>query len=1082
MKIIHLSDIHWRGLSRHDEYRETFLNFFNKAKKMEPDVIYIGGDIVHSKTQGISPELIDSLCWWFTELAKIADTHVILGNHDGLLLNKQRQDAITPILRALDNPRIHLHKESGVYPIGTTGVNWCNFSCFDEDGWKDVKPIEGDINIALFHGAVWGSKTDVDWDISGDVKVNFFDGYDFALLGDIHKEQTLAERWSYREVDKNNLEKYRVKGWEVVSDAIHAKVKIRKKKGWIKYSGSAIQQNYGESPGKGFLFWDIRSRDDFDVTFHEIEHSTPFITIDWHGTVENTIENAKDVPSGARFRVKSDAYLQQADMKLLGVRLKTTKDACEVVYKVDQRAIALDEKSRSQVSYKKNIRDSSLLKEMMRTYHENSGLTKKEWKKFDDLVTSVASQACSVDNSSRNSRWSIRKIEFDNTFGFGKNNVIDFDKLDGITGIFGKNRSGKSSIIGTLMYVFFNTTDRGPIKNVHIVNSRKEYCRVTAYFTVNNLSYKVERFTIKNQAKDGRINAPTGLNLFKTDIDGNVIEDLTGEQRRETEKTLRALIGTHVDFLLTSLAPQGDMNTFIKERASERKRILSKFLDLDIFDKMHEFAKDASSPHKALVKSAPEIDYALEIKRIREQVRRKKKKIGTLAAIIERDRILMQDFNVQLATTPNKGVVSRDELNNQIEHVDEIDKKIAKEKSKLKEDIEKINSLKTKIKKTEQLIIDFPIDEIRNKIEECIKIEKDLVNIEHSHISQKQTLVRQQKSIDILNTVPCGDMFLTCKFIKNSHKNKKKIDEQKKLVKVLGKQVSTTKRAISVLKNRDLDGQKRKYDALIKRVNEIKVTVSKQEIFIHEIETKLSSLEKVKIKESSLLTQMEISVVDDIEPDDVFFKLKKKIKELGTKIHEKDSERISIAESIGRGEIHIDSLKADKKKYENLSDDLKLYDMLIQGVSKNGIPKQIISSQLPVINAEITKILQTITGFTVELEDDPNTNAMDIFINYGDSKRVIELGSGMEKMMSSLAIRVALINVSSLPKTDILLIDEGFGTLDETNIEACNSLLISLKKWFKNIIIISHVDAVKDVVDDVIDISLNGKNSFVKYD
>ena len=49
---------------------------------------------------------------------------------------------------------------------------------------------------------------------------------------------------------------------------------------------------------------------------------------------------------------------------------------------------------------------------------------------------------------------------------------------------------------------------------------------------------------------------------------------------------------------------------------------------------------------------------------------------------------------------------------------------------------------------------------------------------------------------------------------------------------------------------------------------------------------------------------------------------------------------------------------------------------------------------------------------------------MDIYINYGDSRRIIECASGMEKMISSLAIRVALINVSSLPKSDILILDD----------------------------------------------------------
>ena len=104
---------------------------------------------------------------------------------------------------------------------------------------------------------------------------------------------------------------------------------------------------------------------------------------------------------------------------------------------------------------------------------------------------------------------------------------------------------------------------------------------------------------------------------------------------------------------------------------------------------------------------------------------------------------------------------------------------------------------------------------------------------------------------------------------------------------------------------------------------------------------------------------------------------------------------------------------------------------------------------------------------------------MDIYINYGDSRRIIELASGMEKMISSLAIRVALINVSSMSKTNSLIIDEGFGSLDELNLEACSRLLQSLKKWFKNILVISHVDAIKDAVDNTLEIMKKGIDSYV---
>ena len=170
MRIIHIADVHWRGLSRHDEYRRSFADFFEKAKNLNPDIIYVGGDIVHSKTQGISPELIDCLSWWFTSMAEICPVHVILGNHDGLILNEQRQDAISPILAALNNPRIHLYKKSGVYPIADTEFNWCVFLGFDESNWDQVKPKDNCINIAAYHGGVIGSKTDINWEIEGEIK------------------------------------------------------------------------------------------------------------------------------------------------------------------------------------------------------------------------------------------------------------------------------------------------------------------------------------------------------------------------------------------------------------------------------------------------------------------------------------------------------------------------------------------------------------------------------------------------------------------------------------------------------------------------------------------------------------------------------------------------------------------------------------------------------------------------------------------------------------------------------------------------------------------------------------------------
>jgi exonuclease SbcC len=85
----------------------------------------------------------------------------------------------------------------------------------------------------------------------------------------------------------------------------------------------------------------------------------------------------------------------------------------------------------------------------------------------------------------------------------------------------------------------------------------------------------------------------------------------------------------------------------------------------------------------------------------------------------------------------------------------------------------------------------------------------------------------------------------------------------------------------------------------------------------------------------------------------------------------------------------------------------------------------------------------------------------------------------MEKMIASIAIRVALINISTLPKSDIFIIDEGFGALDSNNVEACARLLSSLKKHFKTILIISHVDEIKDIVDKNLEISASNGDAYV---
>lgn len=207
LKIAHIADIHWRSLSRHAEYRTVFEEFAFQVREKGVDHIFVGGDIFHTKTSGLSPEYIEQMSWWLKTLSAAAPVHLTLGNHDGLLTNMSRQDAVTPIVAALNNSRVFLYKNSGVYQFAP-GYNWCIFSLFDEEGWKNVKPVPGDINIACYHGPLYGAHTETDWVIEEGLNLEFFKDYDFCMLGDIHQHQYMDFRDVEMIIPARDLDKF----------------------------------------------------------------------------------------------------------------------------------------------------------------------------------------------------------------------------------------------------------------------------------------------------------------------------------------------------------------------------------------------------------------------------------------------------------------------------------------------------------------------------------------------------------------------------------------------------------------------------------------------------------------------------------------------------------------------------------------------------------------------------------------------------------------------------------------------------------------------------------------------------------
>jgi DNA repair exonuclease SbcCD ATPase subunit len=727
---------------------------------------------------------------------------------------------------------------------------------------------------------------------------------------------------------------------------------------------------------------------------------------------------------------------------------------------------------------KESLRDQKTQLALLRQYIKDEGFDEEEWKVVEKLVERNLAHANEEENP-RHAKWSIKRMEWENTFTYGKDNVIDFTKLNGVVGLFGPNRSGKSSIPGSIMYGLYNTTDRGSIKNLHIVNARKGHCNVTIDFTLNGKTYRVERMTTKSTNKRGITGAATHMNLWQLDSEGNQLVDMSGEQRRDSDKILRGLIGTSEDFLLTSFASQGEMNNFIKEKASARKMYLSSFLDLGVFDEMFRRLKEESYGLKGTMKS-PRIDYEKTIGDSRSDLQSLESKKEALKTEIEESREKVHDLNLVLATHKDRGTVTQAD-------VDEAERVLTASKSKREENLSKVTELRDtrekselKLEKITALKSKFPLQALRDELNELRDLEKRESGFDSTLEKEKMVLKNQEKSASRLAEVPCGDSFPSCKFIKDSHRDKKLIEQQKKVIADLQDQMKEVSRQVTVIREKALEEKLRRYDEVLRE--EATLTVKVKSYMNEEklLEESILALGSKITQSENDIASMRLRVVD-AESSNEIDSLKRKIYELQDVVKAKETDLSTTDRNCGLLLGRIESLVAEQESYLKARKEWRIYEKLLAAYGKNGIPLMILATELPKINAEISKILHGVTGFTVILEADPESNDLEVYLDYGDSQRPIELGSGMEKMMASLAIRVALINISSLPKTDILVIDEGFGALDDANVEACNRLLSALKRYFKAILVISHVDGVKEAVDGMIEIGKEGKDSHVCY-
>jgi DNA repair exonuclease SbcCD ATPase subunit len=181
--------------------------------------------------------------------------------------------------------------------------------------------------------------------------------------------------------------------------------------------------------------------------------------------------------------------------------------------------------------------------------------------------------------------------------------------------------------------------------------------------------------------------------------------------------------------------------------------------------------------------------------------------------------------------------------------------------------------------------------------------------------------------------------------------------------------------------------------------------------------------------------------------------------------------------TIGSLEQKVETFKDKKQELLDIRAEFAAYDLFMRCMHSNGIAYDIIKRRLPVINEEIAKTISNIVDFEVFFQE--SGNKLDVLIKHPNYEaRPIEMGSGAEKTLASMGIRLALLSVSSLPKGNIFILDEPGTALDAENMEGFIRMLDLVKTYFKTVILISHLDSLKDIVD--MEISIDKNNGYAR--
>ncbi len=623
--IFHFSDIHIRLYSRHDEYILVFEKVYKKLKEYHLQkkncISVLTGDILHSKTD-LSPEVEKVTYDFLRNLSEFFPIFIIAGNHDGLIHNPDRMDSLSSILYEREIDNCFYLKETGIYEF--QNIRFFVDALFDEEDIDMSQEMvqnfaSGYKNIGLFHGQIKGWRNLKGFvSPTGEKYVEEFSGMDYVLLGDIHCHQYMSRR-----------------------------------KPIMAYASSLISQNFNEYDlNHGFLVWNLNG-DVQEYIIMENEYR--------HQIIEILPEN--------RFMTDGNEYTFLEDMDNAVApygRIKVLGNEDEI----SSREHFLKLKNRfPNACFSFEVRK---LKESFREDMEdvNQDAVFSEY----DIILSYIKNNCSEENreefskyilklfhenqpSSNNVQYKLKEVSFSNMFGYGEENYIDLSKYHKSTiGIFGPNTFGKSTIIDIISILLYDKIARyshgvGIPKEVIHFREKQAWGKLV-------LSFGAKEYIIQKEYTRNSTNQKINLKSKLFIQEKGETKELTGEQRRVTNKVMNDMLGSFENFMFFNAYLQQKELSFREMTSLNKKKFLNSIYGNDFlegFEKKHKDDLKSKEIEYRLYEDQQKKhggkDYQQIIQTVHDELSSIKESIDKTKKSIEEYESKINSMNQQLSTT-----------------------------------------------------------------------------------------------------------------------------------------------------------------------------------------------------------------------------------------------------------------------------------------------------------------------------------------------------------------------------------------------------------------------------------------------